>query len=317
MDTLHPQSDLTRWMASLYWEVIAWDTLILTLVVTLIVLIIGKFSSRGDAQRTQLVPAQEHIALEMLWTAGPAFVLFVILVPAVVLNFRTQPRQPPANALQIQVIAHQWWWEFRYLNAAVKPVVCANEAHIPVGQPVRLWLESADVIHSFFVPQLAAKRDMIPGHVNQLTFVPDRIGEYYGQCAEFCGLSHANMRMRIFVDSPTRFAAWMANQSLPAQALIARTSTARSLVSGARVYEESPCTACHTIKGVSKGTLAPDLTHFGSRTTLAGGTYNNNPATLTAWIQHPDRLKPGAEMPGLELQGQELAALVTYLEHLK
>jgi cytochrome c oxidase subunit 2 len=189
--------------------------------------------------------------------------------------------------------------------------------HLPAGRPVRILLESADVIHSFWVPQLGGKRDVIPGHTNAITLVADSPGVYFGQCAEFCGLSHANMRFRVFVETPEQFHAWSAHQAGPPAVPGRPTDTATPIEAGARLYAGSPCVTCHTINGVSTQRMGPDLTHFGSRTTLAGGVLENTPQNVAAWLRDPAAVKPGAQMPALGLSPQEITELTAYLESLK
>jgi cytochrome c oxidase subunit 2 len=188
----------------------------------------------------------------------------------------------------------------------------ANEIHLPVGRPVRFLLDSADVIHSFWIPAMGGKRDVVPGHTNEFTFTPEAAGEYIGECAEFCGLSHANMRFQVFVQTAVAFDDWRARQSSgPA---MAAAGAARD---GQQIYTTSACTTCHAISGFSSGYMGPNLTHFGSRTTLAGATVVNTPENLAAWLRDPEILKPGAQMPPLGLRSRELADLVAYLESLK
>lgn len=315
MNTLQPASDFGDWIASIYWESVGWYSLVLILVITLIALVLTKYSTRRATMIRQApVHVSEHLALEAAWTAGPAAILLLIAFPAIVFNFVTQPNTPPANALHVQVIARQWWWEFDYPSMGI---VTANEAHIPLGQPIYFTLESADVIHSFWVPRLGGKRDIIPNHTNELILTATRLGEYYGQCAEFCGLSHANMRMRVFVDSPAKFERWTADQRAVAHEPSPHQANYPQLLAGMELFEGSPCTTCHRIRGISKGPIAPDLTHFGSRTTLAAATLQNRPDQLTAWIEHPDNLKPGAKMPDLALSPPQLAAMTAYLESLR
>jgi cytochrome c oxidase subunit II len=315
MNTLQPASDFGDWITSIYWETIGWYSLVLILVITLIVLVLTKYSTRRSTIVFQApVHVSEHLALEAAWTAGPAAILLLVAFPAIVFNFVTQPNTPPANALHVEVIAHQWWWEFHYPSLGI---VTANEAHIPLGQPIYFTLDSADVIHSFWVPRLGGKRDIIPNHTNELILTANKLGEYFGQCAEFCGLSHANMRMRVFVDTRAAFERWSANQRLAARVPSTNQANYAQLISGMKLFEGSPCTTCHRISGISKGPLAPDLTHFGSRTTLAAATLENRPGQLAAWIEDPDSLKPGAEMPGLALSPPQLAAMSAYLESLR
>jgi cytochrome c oxidase subunit 2 len=267
------------------------------------------FSSRvGEAATTSA--ASSDLGLEIAWTLGPTLVLLMISVPTIRTIFRSQPAVAPAGALEIKVVAHQWWWEFDYPDGAK----ASNEMHIPVNRPIRLELESADIIHSFWVPQLGGKRDVVPGQINELTFVATVPGMYPGQCAEFCGLSHANMRFRTFVDSPDDFAKWDHDQLAGPLATPANDQLAAD---GAKVFADSPCTTCHMVQGISKGYIGPDLTHFGSRTTLAAGVLQNTPENVARWIEDPQEIKPGANMPPLLLPGPKLNALVAYLESLK
>jgi cytochrome c oxidase subunit II len=310
MSTMAPRSDLANWCYGMFMEITAWDLLILGIVMVAFILALFIFSTRvGEAGPPTSVSSD--LKLEIAWTLGPALILLFISIPTVRLIFRSQPRGPIANELPITVVAHQWWWEFHYDDGS--SVMTANELHIPAERPIRLRLVSNDVIHSFWVPRLGGKRDVVPGQVNQINLISTIPGEYYGQCAEFCGLSHANMRFRIFVDKPDDFAMWEKAQAAPALAPTEDTPASR----GAQVFANSPCTTCHTISGVSKGYVGPDLTHIGSRTTIAAGVLANNPKELTDWIKHPADIKPGAEMPNFGLRGDELNDLVAYLESLK
>ncbi len=309
MTTLAPKSDLANWIQGLFIQVTLWDALVFTIVVVAFILAVFVFSTRvGEA--APATTASSDLGLEIAWTLGPALILLMITIPTIRTIFRSQPNLVPAGGLQIKVVAHQWWWEFQYPDG----LKTSNELHIPVNRPIRLELESGDIIHSFWVPQLGGKRDVVPGQINQLTFIANTAGMYPGQCAEFCGLSHANMRFRVFVDSPDDFAAWDKAQlagpmSAPPNDLAA--------IDGAKVFANSPCTACHMIQGVSKGYIGPDLTHFGSRTTLAAGVLKNTPDNVAKWIANPGEIKPGANMPPLLLPGPKMNALVAYLESLK
>lgn len=313
MDTLRPQSDFSDWIASLYWETVGWYSLILALVIVLLILVLTRHSTRMNEAREPPVHVQEHLMLEAAWTVGPAAILLLIAFPAIVINFESQPNQPPANALHVVVIAHQWWWEFRYPSLGIDT---ADEAHVIVDRPVYFELHSADVIHSFWVPKLGGKRDVIPNHTNELILTPNQAGEYYGQCAEFCGLSHANMRIRVFVDSRDQFRKWTEDQrSEPVEPNPASPNYTQ-VEAGMRIFEGAPCAICHEIRGISLGTIGPNLSHIGAHATLAGGTLANTPAELGAWIEHPGLIKPGAEMPGLALSHRQIGDLVAYLESL-
>jgi cytochrome c oxidase subunit II len=316
MDTLTPKSDLTREIYSLFVEITALDSVVLAIVIIALLLAIFIFSTRTGEPGESSVKHSD-VFLEMAWTVIPALILVAITVPTVRTIIRTQPDRWPADQLQIKVIAHQWWWEFHYPTLGVQT---ADELHIPTGRPIHFELVSVDVIHSFFMPELGGKRDVIPGQENQITLVANVPGEYYGQCAEFCGASHANMRFRVFVDTPEGFAEWVKHQLSPP----AKPASESAAAAGAKIFANAPCAICHTIKGVSGfskeytfGFRGPDLTHFGSRTTLAGAIMSNTPDHVAEWIENPEKVKPGANMPTLGLRGKQLADLVAYLESLK
>ncbi len=309
MTTLSPKSDLAQWIYRLFIQVTLWDALIFAIVVVAFVLAMFVFSTRvGEAGPAST--AASDLTLEVAWTLGPALVLLMISIPTVRTIFRTQAEHAPEGALEIKVIAHQWWWDFQYPDG----IKTANELHLPSGRSVRLHLESDDIIHSFWVPQLGGKRDLVPGQANQITLVANTPGMYPGQCAEFCGLSHANMRFRVFVDSPADFARW---QSAQLAGPVSVPPVSQTVTDGARVFANSPCTTCHTIQGVSRGYIGPELTHFGSRSTLAAGVLANTPDNVAKWITDPQEIKPGANMPPLLLAGPKRDALVAYLESLK
>jgi cytochrome c oxidase subunit II len=304
MTTLIARSDLARSILHVY-GIITWVALAIALIVgAVLVLVLVRFRSRDAALPPQ---TRGHTALEIGWTIAPALVLLAITVPTIQVIFRTQAAPVPA-ALQITVLGHQWWWEFRYPSLEV---VTANELHVPAGRPVALTLDGPDVIHSFWVPQLGGKRDVIPGRVNRLAFTADTPGEYRGQCAEFCGLSHANMGMRVVVDDPAAFERWIsAQKTTPAEP----TGPAAE---GKAIYVRSACVGCHTIRGVSTGALGPDLTTFGSRRTLAAGMFPSTAETVAAWIKDPTALKPGSKMPALGLTDDQARAVAAYLLSLK
>jgi cytochrome c oxidase subunit 2 len=311
MTTFAPKSDFAEWTYSLYLQVIAWDSFILVLVGVLLALALFRYSSGARDKGSPPPESHERLELEVAWTVGPALVLLAIAIPTIRTTFRAAPAVPPADALQVDVTAHQWWWEVRYPAAGI---VTANEIHLPVGRPVRLELKSADVIHSFWVPQLGGKRDVVPGHPNDIILVPHVAGVYPGQCAEFCGLSHANMRFRVFVESPENFQAWAKHQATPG---VMPVTAEDDVAAGARLYANSPCVICHAVNGVSAGRRGPDLTHFASRTTFAGGTFANTPDNLAKWLEDPEGVKPGAQMPRLGLPPAQVSELVAYLGSLR
>jgi cytochrome c oxidase subunit II len=218
------------------------------------------------------------------------------------------------NALTLKIIGHQWWWEVRYEDDSPhRSFVTANEIRIPTGQPVKVELESADVIHSFWVPSLTGKMDLITGQKNELQFTAKNAGVYRGQCAEFCGLQHAHMAFAVIALPPDEFGRWRDRENQSAN------SPADQLgKQGEALFRARGCALCHNISGtLAGGQLGPDLTHIGSRTTITAGTLPNTPATLGAWIADPQHIKPGNLMPKMPLQSGELIAILHYLEQLK
>jgi cytochrome c oxidase subunit 2 len=209
--------------------------------------------------------------------------------------------------MTIAVVGRQWFWEARYPGGAVT----ANEIHIPARTPVKVVLTSPDVIHSFWVPELNKKVDTVPGHPNPLLLYADKPGVYRGQCAEFCGLQHANMGMRVYADPPARFRTWLANESKPLSAAVQQQP-------GFQAFTNNQCASCHTLRGTSaQGRIGPDLTHLMSRQTLGALTIPNTRNDLSAWVLDPQKFKPGNKMPALQLRGPELTQLVTFLRSLK
>jgi cytochrome c oxidase subunit 2 len=216
--------------------------------------------------------------------------------------------------ITVDVIGHQWWWEIQYPAAVpMQRITTANELHVPVGKLVQIRLKSADVIHSFWVPNLNGKRDLIPGYTTTVWFRADTAGVYRGQCAEFCGLEHAKMALYVIADPPDVFARWIA-ASLQPDAAPSDSLTAR----GQMVFLSANCALCHSISGTAAfGSVGPTLTHLKSRQTIAAGTLDNTKENLYGWIVNPAAFKPGTQMPPSTLAGQDLAALVAYLETLK
>lgn len=303
--SLSAKSDLARAILGVY-AIITWASIaIAAVVITGVVWVLVRYRDRGTGR----LPRQTrgHTLLEISWTIAPALVLLVIAIPTIQVVFRTQGTPPP-DALEIVVLGRQWWWEYRYPALGV---TTANELHVPVGRPVTLRLEGPDVIHSFWVAPIGGKRDIVPGRVNRLTFTPEAAGEFYGQCAEFCGTSHANMRIRMIVETAADFQKWIAGQQAPPP------EPSGDAAEGRTVYARSACVGCHTIRGISAGGLGPDLTHFGSRRTLAAGMYPNTVAHLMAWIRNPPAMKPGAKMPALGLNDADVKAIAGYLLSLK
>jgi cytochrome c oxidase subunit II len=307
--TLHPRSDFGGAIDRLFFDIFWWAAFVFVVVEALLVIALVRFRHRKG--RAAPKPTHGHTALEIAWTLAPAVILVFVAVPTVRTIFATAG-EAPADALQVSVIGHQWWWEYRYPDFGI---VTADEMHVPVGKAVRVAITSADVIHSFWAPGLGGKRDAIPGRVNYIAFRADSVGDNPGQCAEFCGASHANMRLRVVVDADSAFRAWVsAQQAGPAPP--PRGSLAER---GKAVFSRSACIGCHTIQGVSPGVIGPNLTHVGSRTTIAGGTFPNDSAALARWIADAPALKPGSLMTRMRppLTDGDIAALVAYLESLR
>jgi cytochrome c oxidase subunit 2 len=210
----------------------------------------------------------------------------------------------------VTVIGHQFWWEYRYTDLGV---VAANELHMPTNRPVYLTLESADVIHSFWIPKLGGKHDVEPGRVSRISYTADKPGVYLGQCVEFCGLSHANMRLRGFAESPEDFDKWVAAQRTSA----ATPPTGSAAADGLTLFAAKGCSGCHTVGGVSTGQVGPNLTHVYSRSAFAGDTFDMTPDNLRMWLRDPPGVKPGSKMPNLGLSSSEITSLVAYLQTLK
>jgi cytochrome c oxidase subunit 2 len=258
----------------------------------------GESVARGGGER----------AVVLLGIVAPAIILTTLFVVSLRdLNALSAPAK--SDAMTVSVIGHDWWWEVRYPQ---RHVVTANEIHIPTGTQVLLHLSTGDVIHSFWVPQLSEKTDMIPGKTNRMLLEADRPGIYRGQCAEFCGLEHARMSFLVIAEPPSQFQTWLAGESQPIG------SVTGAAAQGKRVFLTSTCVSCHTIQGTNAdATDGPDLTHFGSRRTIAANSVANTPGNLAAWIEDPQGIKPGALMPPAVVEPRQLQALVTFLEGLK
>ena len=305
--SLHPTADFSRDIDALYRTIFWWAVGVFVVVESALLFVIIRYRERPDS------PEPKHIhgstALEVAWTLAPAVVLIFIAVPTIRTIFKTEGPLP-ADAIEVEVIGHQWWWEFRYPELGL---VTANEMHVPQGRKVALTMTSDDVIHSFWAPKLGGKRDVIPGRTTRIAFAADSVGEVYGQCAEFCGDSHANMRFRVVVDAPAEFDAWAANQ-LTAPVPVDSLSDAAQ--AGAQVYMTKGCLACHAITGRSAGVLGPNLTHLATRTTIASGILPNDAEGLARWLRNPPLEKPGSLMPQIPLTEDEITSLVAYLQTL-
>lgn len=263
-------------------------------------------------------PAQVYGSnqIEISWTVIPILIVVMLFLTTTRFILGTQAIPKPATALDVTVIGHQYWWEYRYPRLGV---VTANELHIPVSTqakplPTYLTMSSADVSHSFWVPRLAGKTDLIPNRVNTMWIDPQGAGLYLGQCAQYCGAQHAKMLLRVYADSPEEFAAWVEKQKQPARQNLANNPAAAE---GQIVFVHNACINCHTIAGtVANGRFGPDLTHLASRDTIASGPIQNTPENLRKWIDNPASMKPGSLMPSMHLNDHDLDVVTAYLSQL-
>ncbi len=246
-----------------------------------------------------------------------AIVIFGFVLPAIVLVGVYTWSISEAIALavrpegqQIEVVGHQWWWEVRY---PAEGVTTANEIHVPEGVPVRVRVSSADVIHSFWVPRLLGKIDLIPGDTNDVWMRADSLGQFLGMCAEYCGVQHARMRFMVVSRTPDEYAAWLTSEKAPA-----RAAATASEVAGQQHFMSTGCAGCHTVRGTAAaGVAGPDLTHFASRLTIGAGTLPNTRGNLAGWIANPQHIKPGNHMPELPITGPELQSILDYVGALR
>jgi cytochrome c oxidase subunit II len=300
--TLSPHSDAAHSIDTLWWVMFVGAAIVFGVVTTLV--LIAALKRRGAEEPSRDDPPLARRLV--LW--GGAIVPLAVLVGLFVLILHTVPSTSAAQAskgkLTIKVVGRQWFWDVLYPE---QHFVTANEIHIPVGVPVRIEARTADVIHSFWVPALNRKIDMIPGKKNDILLQADRAGTYRGQCAEFCGLEHAEMAFVVVADPPPRFREWVTNQQKPA-----------ATQSGADVFAEVGCGNCHRIRGTdARGTVGPDLTHVGSRTYIAAGAIANDDENMREWIRDPQHVKPGVKMPGLPLTNDQVRRLAAYLRSLR
>ena len=280
----------------------------------LLTYVIVRYRDRGD-DTDKSEPAQVYgsTQVELAWTVIPVLIVVVLFLTTARMIFAIQDAPKPPAALDVTVVGHQFWWEYRYPKLGI---VAANELHVPVSTgtqpaPTYLRLLSADVDHSFWVPQLAGKTDLIPNHENLTWIDPRHTGLYVGQCAQFCGVEHAKMLLRVYVDTPAQFAAWVKNQQQPGV-------QDPAVAAGRRVFETQACMNCHTVRGTAAtGRFGPDLTHLMSRDTLAAGAAPMTRENLRQWIKDPDSFKPGSLMPAMQLNDQQTRQLTAYLATLK
>jgi cytochrome c oxidase subunit 2 len=305
--------------------------------------VVWKFRQKEESN---IEPAQVYgsAQVELAWTIVPVIIVVVLFLTTARMIFAIQDNPEPKNALEVTVVGHQFWWEYRYPKYGV---VTANEFHVPVStkdrpMPTFMKLESADVWHSFWVPQLAGKVDNIPDHVNHMWIDPHVPGIYVGQCGQFCGLEHAKMLIRVYVDTPQQFQQWITRQQQPAaeqpgppeaeavaaansgepapklENVAASNAGMSEVEAGQQVFQNNACMNCHAIDGTqANGRFGPNLTHFGSRDTLGSGIAENNLSNLKEWIRNPGDMKDGALMPAMQLNETQLEQVAIYLRSLK
>lgn len=328
--------------------------LIFLAVASLLIYAIVKFRGRPD-DTTEPPQVFGSVQIELSWTIIPILIIVVLFLATARVLFSVQDAPEPRNALNVVVIGHQFWWEFRYPDYNV---VTANELHVPLSSAAHPWatymkLTSADVMHSFWVPQLGGKTDVLPNRVNEMWMDPQKPGMYVGQCAQFCGPQHAKMLLRVYVDTPEQFKAWIANQQrqqaelkpvgptlvsepnvgngnraggIPPNSPATRggvtsaenNADAINASNGQRVFEQESCISCHTISGtMANGRYGPDLTHLMSRETIGAGAAQNTAGDLEAWIADPNTFKPGCLMPAMHLSDRQDQQITAYLLTLK
>jgi cytochrome c oxidase subunit 2 len=308
-----PVSTPASSISTLAWFSLAVTGAIFVVVGGLLTYSVIRFRARPSDQPREPPQLYGSNPIEFAWTAIPLLIVIVLVLTTIRTIYDVQAAAEPPNAIHVRAIGHQWWWEFQYPDLGI---TTANELHVPLSDPAHptptwLRLESADVAHSFWVPRLAGKTDLIPGKINTMWIDPYEPGVYLGQCAEFCGTEHAMMLIRVIVEPRPVFDRWVAAQRLPAapQAAVAR---------GRRVFESNACASCHAVKGSSaRGTYGPDLTHLMSRQTVGSGVATNNLDHLKIWVRDPARMKPGALMPAMNLSDGDLNDLVTWMTTLK
>jgi cytochrome c oxidase subunit 2 len=288
---------------------------IFLIVAGLLLYVLIRYRHRAASPEAAQEPAQIYGSnqIELSWTVIPVLIVVILFLATARVIFSTEQAREPANALDVIVIGHQFWWEYRYPKLGV---VTANELHIPLSDaahptPTYLTMSSADTDHSFWVPRLAGKTDVLPNKINVMWIEPNSPGLYLGQCAQYCGAQHAKMLLRVYVDTPADFAAWIEHQK---QAAVQDPAERE----GEAVFQRNACISCHTVQGtVATGRFGPDLTHVASRDTIASGAVINTPANIRAFVDNPAHFKPGALMPPMHLNDRDLNAVTAYLTTLK
>jgi cytochrome c oxidase subunit 2 len=288
---------------------------ILLVVASLLLYALLRYRHRPASANSEQEPPQIYGSnqIELSWTVIPILIVVMLFLATARVIYSTEHANRPVGATDVVVIGHQFWWEYRYPKLGV---ITANELHVPVSDPhhptpTYLTMSSADMDHSFWVPRLAGKMDLIPNRVNTMWIDPESAGLYLGQCAQYCGTQHAKMLIRVYADDPAHFASWIANQQ---EAAVHDPAA----VEGRAVFEHNACISCHRVAGtVATGRFGPDLTHVASRDTIGSGSIPNTPANLRTFVDDPAHFKPGALMPAMHLNDHDLDAVVKYLATLQ
>ena len=286
---------------------------IFVVVFTLLAYAVIKYRRRKNDDGREPPQVYGSTQVELAWTVIPVLIVVVLFLTSARVIHAVQDADQPKNAIQVTAIGHQFWWEYRYPQYGI---VTANELHIPASDsekpsPTFLTLLSSDTDHSFWVPRLAGKTDLIPNRANHMWLDPEQPGVYLGQCAQYCGTQHAKMLLRVYVETPAEFDRWVKQQQAPA-------TVDAKVERGRQIFESTACVNCHRVAGTAaQGRFGPDLTHFASRETLAAGAAPNDRSDLWLWIKNPDAIKPGALMPAMNLSSRELDAVTAYLMTLR
>ncbi len=311
--TFSPHSGPAQMIHNLSLFVIQITGAIFIVVASLLVYVIVRYRQRDSHDDSEPPQVYGSTQIELAWTVIPVIIVVVLFLTTARILFAIQDQKMPPTALTTDVVGHQFWWELRYPKYGF---TTANELHVPLStaqapMTTSLNLLSADVDHSFWVPALGGKTDLIPNQMNHMWFDPDKVGMYVGQCAQFCGVEHAKMLLRVYVQTPEDFAAWVKNQQQPG---VQDPAVAK----GRQVFESQSCISCHVVRGTAaQGKFGPDLTHLMSRDTLASGASANTVADLKLWIKDPDYVKPGSLMPSMQLSDEQIDQVVAYLTTLK
>ena len=286
---------------------------IFLVVFSLIVYAAVKFRSRVSDDGREPPQIYGSNQVELAWTVIPILIVVVLFLAAARVIHAVEDARFPPDAIEVTAVGHQFWWEFQYPGYGF---ITANELHVPLSdpshpRPTHITLLSADTDHSFWVPQLAGKVDLIPNRRNEMWVDPHETGTYVGQCAQYCGVEHAKMLLTVDVQSPEEFERWTQQQKSPAM-------VSGQVAAGRQVFESNACVNCHTVSGTAaNGKFGPDLTHLMSRSTIAAGAATNTQDNLRLWIKEPDAIKPGALMPAMQLEDRDVDALVAYLMSLQ